>query len=179
MLGDNGRPGDTVELAGVEAHALGRVDCRWGGDGVGEQVRHALILSERGMVVRGAEGCEVGFLWERAWKGRTVSDRAHGSGRQARPGRRERSSARGTIVKQANSGQWTPTNAVRAVAPSTNSRSGRRSSSPYAATAPAVRQLHEVVNERSRVVLLTILWLHRLTRALQTTTTAKGGLLSE
>lgn len=48
-----------------------------------------------------------------------------------------------------------------------------------AATESAVRQLHRVVNERSRAVLLTILWLHRSTRALQTTTTAKGGLLSE
>lgn len=42
-----------------------------------------------------------------------------------------------------------------------------------------MRQLHGVVNERSWVVLLTILWLHRLTRALQTTTTKEGGLLSE
>lgn len=88
VLGDNGRPGDTVELAGVEAQALGRVDYRRSGDGVREQIRHALVFSERGMVGRAAEGCEVGFLWERAWRGRIVSNGAHVGVRQARSGQR-------------------------------------------------------------------------------------------
>ena len=64
VLGDNGRPCHTVELAGVEAHALGCVDYRGCGDGMREQVRHALVLGERDMVGRVAvrrKGPEVVF----------------------------------------------------------------------------------------------------------------------
>lgn len=85
MLGDDGRPCHAVELPGVEAHALGRIDGRRGGDGVREQVGHALILGERPIVGRtcacaGAaqvrEGIEVRSFLKRACRG-CVSGRAH------------------------------------------------------------------------------------------------------
>ncbi len=62
VLGDNRRACHAVELAGVEAHALGRVNDGRGRDGVREQIRHALILGERDMVSRvavGGKGIEV------------------------------------------------------------------------------------------------------------------------
>jgi hypothetical protein len=95
MLGDDGRPCHAVELPGVEAHALGRIDGRRGGDGVREQVGHALVLGERPIVGRtcaragaaagaGAaaaaaevrEGIEVRSFLKRACRG-CVSGRAH------------------------------------------------------------------------------------------------------